>query len=1797
METGYNALGKFVPTLKDTMVNGRDRDSDGDGLEDSMEIDPTGDADHDGIKNVNDIDSDNDYLADGDEPLYSSDSDKDGTINVFDKDSDNDGLLDGVEAHRYRTANIEISDIQSYRFPLVDTSGDITNFQIDNSGNLFIVVDNTELYRLNSTYHDSLGYATDNAAMMKLILETTDHIVDIAVNASGELFIVTAPSSGSGSTLHRLHSNYSYVNPTENANDLVTIYHSAGYVLKGLTLDPQGNAYFSETGMIKTVDANTTTVRDIHQALPYGDALFDMEMDGSGRLIYTIQYGSTPIKWNTRVYSDFDRATSESGVEYTILDNIQGEPGMDLMDIDGSGNILFRDVNDGKKIHMLTSGYGIHYASKNKEHLVEVNAAILPNDALKVGTNGDLFSVMGGILTKVHMTQTDPTKTDSDRDGLSDGFDQFNKVNSDSGYPKGVAVMGATQIRIWNFTGTSARDTFNDTDGIVRSPMYAKVQSMFSDPTMPLITEEKEKQIPSSAKFIGYLVLGELSHHNSFRIYKSNMLKADSDGDGLLDGMEGYGSTLVLKDWINPRTSNETVQQRYDIHANSNPLAKDTDNDGLDDNLEYMFTDALDKDTDNDGISDYNEDANHNGICDGNETSPLNRDTDNDGLVDGYLDGGEGTFVWAAIASGELSKAAPDWNVPGSGEWGENDIKTAIPAKNLTLLRLTQDSDGDKVPDGVEFMYLWILKHDPFHNSDGTGEVDIFQADSDSDGLTDGQENWDWNAYISWNATGVIIEPNATDHDTDGDGLWDGAEPAYLGDSDNDTKINSRDRDSNEDNTWDYWQVFVTFRTGAMDRNGDGKLDYYPGDWVVVDMSGEANTTTNLTAQWTLDLARYGFTENVTSLPGGVQHIRIGYLNLVNNTFGLAYINVTDSNDREIWATKPGSYVEDVYINVSTSPSNLLYAKFTGRSNLTDGISDPSADDYIYSQGDHVRYHEESYDFRLALNCDVDFDGLNNTYDPNNFDRDTDDDGVMDGNEPGNNQSEKAVHANDPDSDNDGLNDGVEMGITSPVPGLGGGINGTNTSSPNYKTDADPSTRTDPLNPDTDADGIPDGVEDANHNGRWDRGSPETETNPLDSDTDDDGLVDGADRVLASGGDPYNPSDWGDIGRAFNVDSDNDGILDGTEEGITLGMLTAGTNLDVSTNLMHKLSFIPDADPSCTTSHILVDTDGDLLSDGWCDGKFINPSTPTLLSSYDGRYDIDNASRYDWWEGEDINHDGKQYFNETNATEPDSDHDGLWDGPDVGSHFGERNAKGRALGGGFTQKNDTDPLNHDSDADGLWDGDELLLVNYDGIDNPKNYKSDPSVFDTDGDQLSDGQEIQGWTVTIIWEKTKDKKEQRHVTSNPLVVDTDNDGLNDYNEFLNSSDPQVRDTDGDHISDCNETASAQWQIEGKDPTLWKVEAYKSAGSFFGPFCVNIVVGASDNAGLDKVIVRLLGTSHPAQTIMPCGDTNITHTFTFKVELWELDKFFISGFDANITVSDVNANGAYNTIHVDSVLETVVKAIISAIVSFVKAIADAISKVFEWIWGVIKGMLDIVFAPIITAITSWFNSILERIKYYQTHSSAEGLANDIALLLFGGGVFLAVFALVLVLTVINTLTKVFTFGGADLLLDAAIPIITGIIVGSLVVATVLTLATGAESFKDLIPPEVNSGIFVSFNLFDFIFYAGLAFAAATRPLKTASEVWPMGLVIAILGLILLATKIFLLTSKDKNTVGWKIVIDIALVGIYIWAFSSLKMKGYLKQFYGLLYPIEDAFGIIGLVGAFSELIIDTRDFIVG
>ncbi|MFP4446138.1 MAG: C25 family cysteine peptidase [Desulfosudaceae bacterium] len=148
---------------------------------------------------------------------------------------------------------------------------------------------------------------------------------------------------------------------------------------------------------------------------------------------------------------------------------------------------------------------------------------------------------------------------------------------------------------------------------------------------------------------------------------------------------------------------------------------------------------------------------------------------------------------------------------------------------------------------------------------------------------------------------------------------------------------------------------------------------------------------------------------------------------------------------------------------------------------------------------------------------DIDGDGLADDLemisctDPD--DADTDDDGILDGDEDLNSNGQVDEGETDPcraDTDGDGIQDGTERGYTSGDP--------SDTDPDVFQPDLDPDTTTDPLNTDTDGDGLDDGREDANHNGRVDDGETDPTVNvPPTADAGNNQTVTEGERVVLDG--------------------------------------------------------------------------------------------------------------------------------------------------------------------------------------------------------------------------------------------------------------------------------------------------------------------------------------------------------------------------------------------------------------------------------------------------------------------------------------------------------------------------------------------------------------------------------------------------------------------------------------------------------------------------------------------------------
>jgi len=88
-------LGAATDTDGDGIDDSVDTDDDGDGIPDDEDLFPL-DTDNDGVNNVDDPDDDADGIPDGDD-TYPLDTDNDGRNNAEDPDDDNDGVSDALE--------------------------------------------------------------------------------------------------------------------------------------------------------------------------------------------------------------------------------------------------------------------------------------------------------------------------------------------------------------------------------------------------------------------------------------------------------------------------------------------------------------------------------------------------------------------------------------------------------------------------------------------------------------------------------------------------------------------------------------------------------------------------------------------------------------------------------------------------------------------------------------------------------------------------------------------------------------------------------------------------------------------------------------------------------------------------------------------------------------------------------------------------------------------------------------------------------------------------------------------------------------------------------------------------------------------------------------------------------------------------------------------------------------------------------------------------------------------------------------------------------------------------------------------------------------------------------------------------------------------------------------------------------------------------------------------------------------------------------------------------------------------
>jgi len=337
---------------------------------------------------------------------------------------------------------------------------------------------------------------------------------------------------------------------------------------------------------------------------------------------------------------------------------------------------------------------------------------------------------------------------------------------------------------------------------------------------------------------------------------------------------------------------------------------------------------------------------------------------------------------------------------------------------------------------------------------------------------------------------------------------------------------------------------------------------------------------------------------------------------------------------------------------------------------------------------------------------------------------------------------------------------------------------------------------TDPMNPDSDGDGINDGGEELI-----------TMTDPTLFDTDGDGIDDGSE-LLKYNTDPN------------NIDSDYDGLNDSVEISVYhTDPLKNDTDSDGLTDYEEVVTY-----KQYGVNPLYSDVDNDNLTD----------FDEIQYGTYGNKSDSDEDGLSDWQEI-------RVYL--TSPTEPDTDGDGL-------SDYDETKNSNIVKFGVNPRDNDTDDdglndkyevlygtlaNNPDTDKDGLTDYEEVVKYNTNATDNDtdddglndfievKIYYTNPHSIDTDGDNITDYSEI------IIF------------STNPTEPDTDGDGLSDYDEIFNSTvcsfgvDPLKFDTDDDGLDDKTEVIlglmANNSDTDGDGLTDWE-ELYDPRIAIFG-----------------------------------------------------------------------------------------------------------------------------------------------------------------------------------------------------------------------------------------------------------------------------------------------------------------------------------------------------------------------------
>ncbi|MCP4166261.1 MAG: hypothetical protein GY759_10250 [Chloroflexi bacterium] len=949
-----------------------------------------------------------------------------------------------------------------------------------------------------------------------------------------------------------------------------------------------------------------------------------------------------------------------------------------------------------------------------------------------------------GVLDAGHPApypETDPTTNDTDGDGLPDGWIDGWDV-APYGYLH-IPISADGQKQEWEgedldldgeLDGTESDPRKVNSEGDFFDDLYESVYTCM-DPTE--FTDKYEDEdgdlVPNWQEYMGeWIDLNAntikdpqptdkwLDYNLDGLVNVMNPCDTDTDDDGMWDGWEmAFSPFLVLHSNfrtgpagggniyangfcpVHDKDANGDYQRSGVLNPMVNDAADDFDGDAASNYQEFLGVDgvappdSVDRDQNWGNVAPYDTPI----WMHGDDTSPCNPNSDGEDVnLNDTREFWEPAFTGAAGAPDP-----PDRFIDGYEYWNKS-----YPAYI--------DTDGDGVQDPDE----------PTINACGPNQMHprVFNGpapDLDGDTLSNlteykGEDGLEPLPILPELAPGDVANPPAIE--------WDGDDPWYrfqtVGDGADATQACVEDTDlggvpdnleyGSDPNTWDRngWNMLPNWRLD--DQLADHDFDGLPSFIEDADLDGAchlgpgpAGETCWLNPDTDWDGLCDGDLNYVVDDPDGV-YAASGFV------FPGIYGDPSPPTINFSPAGPPPQGYENPII-LSIQMYNDGYKMFdldSGKAQF--GLPD----DYICGGGEDL-----DRDGAIAGDVDGDFRW--------DIAEDLDGDGVLDANEDDGPGPGQEVPFDDGDNNLDGVDKDLD------------GI----------KESPEEWTETDPRNPDTDGDWLCDGsnlnafgpancVPDHNQPPRPDardlgedldddvdtaeRGV--SETNPLDSDTDDDGLYDFVEvdwmgrreecRVAASGSDDDTNANRALIGVNVDVDGDElyDGFFDVDAVGLDVGF---GTPLGGEFPTANFIGFIPWDGFDGPNDDLDDDGDGDVVNDPDDDDQPGEDVDSAFFHGYPRHADQGGG----FWRagGGDWNTGSRQ---ETNACDPDSDRDTIWDATEYNGY--EAPFYSSPWNTGAQLRNDTDidrdpvtavlnpdgdrpALDPDSDGDLLCDGD------------------------------------------------------------------------------------------------------------------------------------------------------------------------------------------------------------------------------------------------------------------------------------------------------------------------------------------------------------------------------------------------------------------------------------------------------------------------------------------------------------